>query len=473
MHMLSETLPSLTLPDEYFEERVGYTIDDIQGIQDRALPRAFAHALQHSPFYQAKYSAAGLTPNSIRGLNDLGKLPFTTSEEIRPSPTRTRTSSQMLTSAQADICLVHTSSGTTGAPKIFAYTGRDVTRWAANTATVFWINGFRKSDIMLGVMPFGEFTGGGGLYLGMITLGVTYLPISLGPGVSDKVLAHLIGRVKINHRQVLIDPILQANALLCLGSFLPRLEEMLDEHGVRPDELQLTKITCGAEPSSDAARVRIAERFGIWPRDNYGLSEFYGPGVAGECEVGGGLHVLSDAFIAEVLDPESGERTPAGAMGELVLTSLHKDAIPLFRYRTGDRVMALPQNCACGSAHLWIGRVPGRISTDDIMIPGGVIVNRTYLEDILLQVDGSGAEYVLTVAEHPSRKGLQRLYISIEGDPEADLAEVITHRIRVEYNHNPLVTVVPRGSLPRSPGKAKRILTPGEYEIVLEQCAKR
>jgi phenylacetate-CoA ligase len=304
----------------------------------------------------------------------------------------------------------------------------------------------------------------------MIALGLTYVPISLGPGVTDKVLAHLVGRVKINRHEVVIDPILRTNALLCLGSFLPRLEEMLDEHNVQPDELSLTKITCGAEPSSDAVRTRIAERFGIWPRDNYGLGEFYGPGVAGECEVGGGLHVLSDAFIAEVVDPDSGEPTPVGEMGELVLTSLHKDAIPLFRYCTGDRVMALPQNCPCGTAHKWIGRVPGRIRTDDIMIPGGVIVNRTYLENMLLQVDGSGLEYALTVAEHPARKGLQRLYIAIEGEPESNLAEVIAHRIRVEYNHSPLVTVLPQGSIPRRVGKAKRIYSPQEYQALLQQC---
>jgi phenylacetate-CoA ligase len=244
---------------------------------------------------------------------------------------------------------------------------------------------------------------------------------------------------------------------------------MADEYGVSPDELALTKISCGAEPSSDAARTRIAERFGIWPRDNYGLGEFYGPGVAGECEAGGGLHVLSDSFIAEVVDPESGEPAAPGEMGELVLTSLHKDAVPLIRYKTGDRVMALPQHCPCGSGHTWIGRVPGRIRTDDIMLPGGVVVNRTYLEDILLHVDGAGAEYALTVAEHPSRRGLQRLYIAIEGDPDSRLAEVIAHRIRVEYNHNPTVTVVPRGSIPRRPGKAKRIYAADEYHALVQK----
>lgn len=150
-------------------------------------------------------------------------------------------------------------------------------------------------------------------------------------------------------------------------------------------------------------------------------------------------------------------------MGELVLTSLQKEAVPLFRYRTGDRVLALPNNCPCGNAHKWIGRVPGRIDTDDLMLPGGVIVSRTYLEDILLNIDGTGTQYAMTVADHPSRKGLKRLYIAIEGDPGPKLADTINRRILVEYNHNPVVTILPRGTIPRNLGKAKRILLPNEY----------
>jgi ABC-type branched-subunit amino acid transport system ATPase component/phenylacetate-coenzyme A ligase PaaK-like adenylate-forming protein len=464
MRTLTETLPSFTLPDEFFERRLGYSHEELEMLQDEALVSAFSMAFENSPFYRTKFSQAGLTPESIRGLGDLTKIPFTKSEEIRPSPTRDFNSQNLMAVHSEQISLVHTSSGTTGAPKIFAYTGSDVTRWAANTATIFWINGFRKNDIVLSVMPFGEFTGGGGLYLGMIALGVTYLPISLGPGVTDKVMARLLGKVKINDHEVFIDPLLRANGMVCLGSFLPRLEEMLDQYGVQPGALTLTKISSGAEPSSDAVRTRIAERFGIIPRDNYGLGEFYGPGVAGECEAGGGLHVLSDAFIAEVINPEDGKPVLEGEMGELVLTSLQKEAVPFFRYRTGDRVMALPNDCPCGIAHKWIGRVPGRIDTDDLMIPGGVIVNRTYLEDILLNIDGAGTQYALTVADHPSRKGLQRLYIAMEGNSHTKLAETVSHRIRVEYNHSPIVSILPPGTIPRKMGKAKRILTPQEYQ---------
>ena len=469
---LATAVHSYTLPDEYFEERLSYTADELEAIQDQALPQAFAYAFENSALYHAKFSAAGLTPDSVRGLQDLTRLPFTTVEEIRPDPAQGRTTSQIAAVDQLRASVIHTSSGTTGSPKVFPYTGRDVAQWAANVATVLWINGMRKSDTMLSVIPFGQFTGGGGCYLGGIALGLTYLPISVGPGLSDKVIAFLTGRINVNGREVLVDPLLRCNAIFSLSSFLPRLIEMLDEYDVRPEDLSLTKIVCGAEPSSDAVRMRIAEQIGVWPRDHYGLGEFYGPGQAGECESGGGLHVLSDTYIAEVIDPETGEPTPEGEMGELVMTSLHKEAFPLFRYRTGDRVMALPQNCPCGIKHTWIGRVPGRIRTDDLMLPGGVVVNRTYLEEILLQVDGAGTQYAVTVAEHPTRKGLQRLYIAIEGDPESGLAEIIAHRVRVEYNQGSVVTVLPKGAIPRRSGKAKRIFTPEEYRALVKQASK-
>jgi phenylacetate-CoA ligase len=241
----------------------------------------------------------------------------------------------------------------------------------------------------------------------------------------------------------------------------------LDEFDVQPEDLALTKICCGAEPSSDAVRMRVAERLGIWPRDDYGLGEFYGPGVASECDARGCLHVLSDTFIAEVLDPETGEPTPEGQVGELVLTGLHKEAFPLFRYRTGDRVMALPQHCPCGMAHLRIGRVTGRIRSDDIVIPGGIVINRSYLEEVLLPVDGVGYEYVVTVAEHPKRRGLQQFFIAVEADGDANLAEVIARRFRMEYQYTPVVHLLPMGTVPRSSGKARRICSPEEYKALV------
>lgn len=469
-----QAVAGYTLPDEFFEERINLSASQIEVIQDRALPEAFAYAYAHSPFYHDKFAAAGLTPDSIKSLHDLARLPFTTTEEIRPDPARGYTASQIMAVDQKQVTVVHRSSGTTGSPKIFPYTGRDAVQWAANVATLYWIEGLRKNDTLLAPGLSREFTGSGGPYLGAIALGVTYIPITIGPGISEAILAHLSGRIRVDGKEILLDPLLRANAIHCLSSFLPRLIEILDEHDVQPDELALTKIICGAEPSSDAVRMRVAERMGIWPRDDYGLGEFYGPGVAGECDAGGCLHVLSDTFIAEVVDPETGDATPIGEMGELILTSLHKEALPLFRYRTGDRLMALSQNCPCGLAHMRIGRVMGRIRTDDIVVPGGIVINRTYLEEVLLPVDGVGYEYVVTVAEHPRRKGLQQFYIAVEragetnemaaGKGDRDLAEVIAHRFRVEYKYTPVVQILPAGAIPRACGKARRVCSPEEYQ---------
>ena len=468
--------PSLdyTLPDEFFEARVSLSPGQLEAIQDRALPDTFAHAFGHSQFYREKFTSAGLGSNSIRGLQDLARLPFTTTDELRPDPARGHTAAHIMAVDQTQVTTVHRSSGTTGAPKIFPYTGRDAARWAANVATLYWIEGLRKNDILLAPGLSREFTGAGGTYLGAIALGVTYVPITIGPGVSDTIVAHLLGRIQVDGKEIVLDPLLRANAIQCLASFLPRLLEIVDEHDLQPQDLSLTKIICGAEPSSDAIRTRVAERLGIWPRDDYGLGEFYGPGVACECDAGGCLHVLSDTFIAEVVDPETGRPTPVGEMGELVLTSLYKDALPLFRYRTGDRTMALPQQCPCGMAHMRIGRVRGRIRADDIMIPGGIIVNRTYLEEVLLPLDGVGYEYIVTVDEHPTRRGLQQLYIAVESShPGAveggeGLAEAITRRFRMEYKYTPVVHILPRGALPRTAGKAKRQCSPEEYWALVQ-----
>jgi phenylacetate-CoA ligase len=460
---------SYTLPDEYFEKRLSMTAEEIEAIQDQALPKAFAFAFEHSPLYRRKFSAVGLTPDAVRGLHDLARLPFTTVDEIRPNPGRGYTTANIIAVDQPQVTIVHRSSGTTGAPKIFPYTGRDAARWAANVATAQWITGLRKDDVVLSPGLSREFTGSSGGYLGSVALGANYIPITIGPGVSETIVAHLTGRMRVNGKTVTLDPLLRANAMRCFPSFLPRLIELLDEFGVRPQDSSLTKLGCGSEPTSDALREHVAERLGIWPRDNYGLGEFYGPGVAAECDAGGCLHVLSDTFIAEVLDPETGEPTPEGEFGELVLTSLHKEALPLFRYKTGDRLMALPQNCACGMKLFRIGRVTGRISIDDIVVPGGTIINRTYLEEVLLPVDGVGCEYVVTVAEHPGRKGLQRMYIAIEAEGDGDVAEVIARRIRMEYKYTPAVQVLPKGAIPRKWGKARRIYSPEEYRALVEQ----
>jgi phenylacetate-CoA ligase len=458
-------LQSHTLPDEYFERRASLTAEEIREIQDMGLMEQYALAFEAVPFYREKLSQWGLGPDSVKGLDDLNKLPFTTVDEIRPDPARGHTTEQLMAEPQHNISLIHSSSGTTGAPKLFGYTGGDIAKWAADSAFMLWIAGFRKEDIVACAMPFGQFTGGPGLYLGYTALGVTYIPLAVTPGVTDRIIAHFTGKMRIGEREILLDPLQQANGYLALSSFIPRLLEILDQRGISPQELLLTKIVTGGEPSSDALRDRIKQATGIQPRDVFGLGEFYGPGNAAECSAGDCLHVISDEWVAEVIDPETGEPTPEGEMGELVLTSLHKEAFPLLRYRTGDRTRALPQRCDCGMAHYRISRVPGRIDADDIIMPGGVAVNRIFFEEVLLRVDGAGAEYAVTVAEHPVKKGLRRLYIAIEGDQDskARIAQTISQRVQLEYKQRPVVEVVKGGTIPRGMGKARRLVSAEDF----------
>lgn len=459
-------LHSHTLPDDYFERRANLTAEEIREIHDVGLREQYSLAYERMPFYREKLSQWGLGPDSVKGLDDLSKLPFTTADEIRPDPARGYTTGQLMAEPQRNISLIHSSSGTTGAPKLFAYTGGDMAKWAADTAFMLWIAGFRKEDVVACAMPFGEFTGGGGLYLGFTALGVTYIPLAVTAGVTDRIIAHITGKMRIGEQEIPLDPLQKANGYLCLPAFAPRLVEMLDRRGVSSEEILLTKIVTGGEPASDALRDRIKEAIGVQPREVFGLGEFYGPGNGAECSAGGCLHIISDEFLAEVVDPETGEPTPEGQMGELVLTSLHKEAFPLLRYRTGDRTRALSQRCDCGMAHYRIGRIPGRIDADDIVMPGGVAVNRTFLEDVLLRVDGTGAEYAMTVAEHPTKKGLKQLYIAIEGDQDrsAEIAQTISQRVQVEYNQKPVVEVVKWGAIPRGMGKARRAFSAEEFK---------
>jgi phenylacetate-CoA ligase len=458
-------LRSHTLPDAYFEQRAALSAAEIRDIQSRGLHDQYRLAFDRVPFYREKFTEAGLSRDAVRGLDDLHRLPFTSIDEIRANAWQRTTSERFLAEQQPGISLIHSSSGTTGGAKLFAYTGGDIAKWAANTAFMLWIAGIRKDDVVACAMPFGEFTGGGGLYLGFIALGATYVPISLGAGTAERVIAHVTGTMRLGEQALALDPLQQSNAYLALPAFIPHLFEIMHERGVARETLLLKKILTGGEPSSDALRERIRGATGVSPRDVYGLGEFYGPGNAAECSAGGCLHIISDEFIAEVIDPMTGETVPEGEVGELVLSSLHKEAMPLIRYRTGDRTRALAQGCACGLAHHRIGRVPGRIDLDDIVLPGGVTVNRTFLENLILRVDGTGAEYAVTLADHGERRGLARLHLAIEGDQARrdSIADTIARRVQVEYGHLPAVTVVDWGSLPRRQGKARRIFSPHEF----------
>ncbi len=460
-------IQSLTLKDEYFQRRFFMSKSDIKKVQSDLLKKTYDTAFSKVNFYKRRFNKFGLERDSIKDICDIKKLPFTYPREIISQPEENITAHDRLSVSQKEICLIHTSAGTTGKPKIFAYTGRDVINWARNVATCFWINGFRKGDVVIGPNPFGEYTGGGGLYLGMIALGVTYIPMSVGPGVSEKVIAHITGNWRIGQESIKLDPILIPNGIVCLASFISRLEYAMEKLNIDISSSKLEKGAFGSEPWSDVLRERIEKKWNIDARDMYGLGEFFGPGVAAECKAKKGLHILSDAFIAEVINPKTDEEVKLGEEGELVLTGLTKEAMPLLRYRTGDKTTKLDEFCECSSYHKKIGRILGRIDKDDITLPGGISVNRLFIEKLILSEEGVDNEYVLTVSpaeDNPCRK----LKILLEGaiDKSSIIINSLKNKIYIEYNHRPIVNVVPRGKLPIGTGKAKRLLNPDEFEKI-------
>ncbi len=468
MSIIKRLPKSFTVSDEYFNKRISLSKKQIEDEQNKLFRQAYFLAWDNVRFYQERFKKHGLSRNSVTGIKDIDKLPFMSADDIIATEANKRSSSDFLAVPQRDVSLVHTSSGTTGRCKVLAYTGSDIINWASNVATCFWIMGFRKNDIFVSFDPFGEYTGGGGLYLGLTMLGVTYIPISVGPGVTEKVVAHITGKWRLGKREIELDPLQIANAIGGIPSFVPRIEEVLNNYGLDPSSFMLRKGAFGAEPWSEAFRNKIEKRFGIDARDMYGLGEFLGPGVAAECGQKKGLHVLSDAFIAEVIDPKTGQHVRESEEGELVLTSLKKEAMPFLRYRTGDRTVYMGRDCGCGIKHQKIGRISGRMNKDEIILPGGVVVKRVCLEEIILSEDGLGTEYKFAVLP-VSDKAISKLHIVVEGDmSKADkISASLTKKIQVQYNHQPIIKILPQGKIPRNPGKAKRIFSLEEYNDLL------
>lgn len=451
--------PGWVLADEHLEHRANLSSLEIEQLQSERLAWSVAQAAR-SELYTEKLADAGVRADAIHDIRDLHMLPFTDGEEIRTEVERGKSSRRSLAVDARAVCMVHASSGSTGAPKVFPYTSNDFRRWSANVALLLWIAGVRKSDICVAPVPMGQFTGGAGCYLGFSALGATFVPIDVGPGTAERVVAHLTGAVSFGDRRIEIDPLLQANSLLALPSFLPRLIAMLEELRLL-DQLLLTKAQYGAEPSSEALIDKVEAAFGFRPKELYGLGEFWGPCVAAEADEPGRLRVLSDDYIAEILDPMSGEEVAPGDVGELVLTSLTKEAMPLLRYRTGDRVVAVEQR-ASGCGHLEIGRIPGRIDADDIMLAGALLVSRTLLEDLILRVPGAGTEYMISTSRATGE--IAKMQVAIEGPAHvADaISEEISSRVRREYKQGAIVHVVPVGTIPRTPGKARRLCSEEE-----------
>jgi len=414
--------------------------DEREALQVRRLQAMLGRVQGAVPLYRRRLADAGCDPGDIRRLADLAQLPFTVKDDLRDHYPY-----GMFAVPLDDVVRIHSSSGTTGKPTVVGYTRADVALWAETIARTLCGGGAMPSDILHNAYGYGLFTGGLGLHYGGELLGVAVIPVSGGN----------------TKRQIMIMQDFGSTLLSCTPSYALYLAEVGEELGVDFSKLPLRVAYCGAEPWTEAMRVEIERRLVCKAHNIYGLSEVIGPGVSFECAEQHGAHVSDDHFIPEVINPETGEVLPDGQVGELVLTCVTKECLPLLRYRTRDICRLDHTPCACGRTTARMSMVTGR--SDDMLIIRGVNVYPSQIEEVLLQFAVVEPHYLLQV----DRRGqLDELTVQVELAPEfvADSVrevESLSRRIAGEIESvlglSVTVQLMEPKSLARSEGKAKRV----------------
>jgi phenylacetate-CoA ligase len=410
-------------------------------LQLERLRKLVAYLSDRSAIYREKFSAAGISPGAIKSLSDLKKLPFTRKTDLRDSYPF-----GMFCVDLKEVREIHASSGTTGNPTVVAYTRNDIQLWSEVMARCLAIAGATPEDIVQNAYGYGLFTGGLGIHYGALELGAAVVPMSSGG----------------TKRQLKLMHDFQTTVITCTPSYSLFMAEEAREMGIDLWKSSIRIGVLGAEPWSEGLRREIEAAWDMAALDIYGLSEIIGPGVAQECPRKSGLHIFSDVFLPEVIDPVTGEDCPEGEDGELVITTLTKEAIPLLRYRTGDIVSITYQTCECGRTLPRISKVKGR--TDDMLIIRGINVFPSQIEAVLLEVEGAQPHYQLVVERV---KGLDTLEVQVEVDEHIfsdeirklqDLRRKIKKEIESVLALVVEVKLVEPKTIERSMGKAKRVI---------------
>lgn len=413
--------------------------EQLQPVQDKRLRKTVRFAYERVPLYRERLDDAGITPEDILGVDDLPQLPFTTKEDFRAEYP-----DGLVAVEDEALERLHASSGTTGKPKIVAYTDDDLAVWGQVMERTLRLAGLDATDRLQNAFGYGLFTGGLGVQQGAASLGANVIPIGGGH----------------SRRQVKFLRDLEASAIAATPSYALRLIDVADDIGIDLQALPVDTVIYGAEPCTDPMREAIEAGFDATAIDIYGLSELIGPGVASEChEAQTGLHVFEDHFYPEVIDPETGHVIEPGEIGELVLTSLSKEALPVLRYRTGDLTRILPGSCDCGRPYTRIDTIRGR--SDDMLTIRGVNFYPTEIEAVILAVDAVAPHYRIDV----DREGhLDRLELVVElregfDDDETSVRTVLTERLRNTLSFRPdAIDLVAYGTLERSDGgKVQRV----------------
>lgn len=413
---------------------------EIEQLQLERLQSTLNRIYKNVPVTRAKLDKAGILPEDITSLDDLARLPFTTRadhEENYPYG--------MFALPLREVVRIHSSSGTKGIPIVVGYTRNDLTNWSQLAARVLSAGGVTRDDVVQISFGYGMFTGGFGLHYGAELIGASVIPTSTG----------------YSGRQVTIMKDFHTTALLATPSYALLLADQLEESGIAPSALSLKYGMFGGEPWSEAMRSEIEEKLHITATDNYGLSEIMGPGIAGECDKKAGLHLNEDHFIAEIINPDTGEALPVGSEGELVLTTLKKEAFPMLRYRTGDITSLNTEPCACGRTTARISRIKGR--TDDMLIVRGVNIFPSQIEQALLEVEGVKPHYRLTVDKSGRMDNLLvevEVHESIffeEMKKQFEFVRKVEHQIKTRVGLNVEVKLVEPKSIERREDKSQRV----------------
>ncbi len=415
--------------------------DKLRAIQTERLINIVGRAYERVELFRNRLNENGISPLDIQSIDDIAKLPFMVKADLRDTYPF-----GLFASPMSDIVRLHASSGTTGKPIVVAYTQADLDVWSETVMRAFLAYGMTKGDVLQNCYGYGLFTGGLGAHQGGEALGATVLPVSTGNSA----------------RQLMLMKDFGVTAICCTPSFFLHLLDTAGEQGVDVRQLPLKIGAFGAEPWSEAMRQKIEELSGIKAYDIYGLSEIVGPGVGGECQCQNGLHIFEDHYYPEIIDPETLEVLPDGEEGELVLTTLSKQAMPIIRYRTRDITKIIPERCECGRTLRRIARISRR--SDDMLIIRGVNVFPSQIETAILSIEGVAPYYEIIVTRDDN---LDRMEVKVEitdallGDDTIKTLETLQKRITAAIeriiNIRVKVTLVEPRTLERFDGKAKRV----------------
>jgi phenylacetate-CoA ligase len=414
----------------------------LRELQWNRLKKVVRTMWRHVPYYRQKMKVVGITPSDIRTLDDIRKLPFTTKDDLRLCYPY-----EAFAVPLEKVVRIHASSGTTGKPTVVGYTRKDLELWSHMVARFLTAGGLTSRDVVHIAFSYGLFTGGFGLHYGAERVGAAVIPVSAGR----------------TERQITIMKDFGSTALVCTPSYAIYIAEVMQNMGVSPSELKLRLGFFGAEFWTEQMRREIQMRMGVFATDNYGLSEIIGPGVAGECVCQNGMHISEDHFYPELIDPKTCEplEDPSKS-GELVLTTLTKEAVPLIRYRTRDICALMREPCPCGRTTVRMSKVSGR--SDDMLIVRGVNIFPSQIEEVLLQVKGTLPHYQIVV----DRVGaLDKLEVRVEVSEGMffdemkklhEMERLLEHKLENALGLRPDVKLVEPKTIERSEGKARRVL---------------